>query len=139
MKRIALLVLFLLGLFILPACQGMNLAGAAGANKKVTLTEKDNGSSIALAVNNVFLVQLAGNPSTGYIWEADSLDTAHFRQIGNYTFSADSHLAGASGLFTLTFKVLSPGKAVLRLIYHRTFEKGVPPLKTFEVTVNIHK
>jgi inhibitor of cysteine peptidase len=136
-----LLGVFLWGLFILTACQGMNLAGAAGAggaNKKVTLTDKDNGSSIALAVNNVFVVQLAGNPSTGYIWEANNLDTAHFSQIGNYSFSAGSHLAGASGLFTLTFKTLSSGKAVLRMIYHRSFEKGVPPLKSFEVTANIH-
>ena len=138
MKRMVLPGFFLLGLFILTACQGTNLAGAAGANKRVTLTEKDNGGSIALAVNGVFLVQLAGNPSTGYIWEADDLDATHFRQIGNYAFSADSHLAGASGLFTLTFKALSSGKAVLRLVYHRTFEKGVPPLKTFEVTINIH-
>ena len=69
--------LFLSGLFILAACQSMNLAGAAGAggaNKRVILTEKDNGGSIALAVNDVFPVQLAGNPSTGYIWEADNLD-----------------------------------------------------------------
>ena len=129
------------GLLILTACRGTTLDGAAGVGgaKIVNLTEKDNGGSIALAVNKMFTVQLAGNPTTGYIWEADNLDASHFMQVGNYAFSANSHLTGASGLFTLTFKALSSGKAVLHLIYHRTFEKGVPPLKTFEVTVNIHK
>jgi predicted secreted protein len=110
------------------------LAGGAIVN----LTEKNNGGSVALAVNDMLAIQLAGNPTTGFIWEADNLDANHFAQIGTYTYAADSKLMGAAGQFTLTFKVLSSGEGRLRLIYHRTFEKGVPPLKVFEVTVTIH-
>ena len=137
MKRMVFIGLFLSGLFVLNACSGMNLAGTAGGGKTVTLTEKDNGKSIALAAGNKVVVQLAGNATTGYIWEADNLDTKHIVQIGTYIFSANSGLQGASGTFTLNFKILSSGKAVLNLIYHRPFEKGVPALKTFGVTVNI--
>ena len=55
--------------------------------------------------------------------------------------SACLHCAGykrRQDQFTLTFKVLISGEGRLRLIYHRTFERNVPPLKVFEITVTIH-
>ena len=166
MNRMALPGLFLLGLLILSACIARDTGGgrisspvqpvaattlentsthesplgtptpAEGAI--VNLTEKDNGGSVALAVNDTLAIRLAGNPTTGFIWEADNLDANHFAQIGTYAYSADSSLMGAAGQFTLTFKVLISGEGRLRLIYHRTFERNVPPLKVFEITVTIH-
>ncbi len=34
--------------------------------------------------------------------------------------------------FLMEFLVLKPGISVLRLIYHRSFEKGVPPVDVFK-------
>ena len=103
----------------------------------VNLTEEENGGNVALTVNDTLQIQLDGNPTTGYIWESENLDTDHLEQIGTPVFAAQSKLMGAPGQFTLTFKALRSGVVKLRLIYHRTFEKNVPPQQVFEVTVNI--
>ncbi|MBM4429116.1 MAG: protease inhibitor I42 family protein, partial [Chloroflexi bacterium] len=39
------------------------------------------------------------------------------------------------GKMTLRFTGVAAGQTALKLIYHRSFEKDVPPVKTFEVTV----
>jgi len=36
---------------------------------------------------------------------------------------------------TLPFEAAGAGKTALKLIYHRSFEPNVPPLKTFEANI----
>ena len=103
----------------------------------LTLTEEQNGGTVALKVNDLVRVQIDGNPTTGFTWETENLDTSLLGQVGEAEFTQNSNLVGAGGTFTFTFKALKAGVTHLRLIYHRTFEKDTPPAQVFDVTVDI--
>jgi inhibitor of cysteine peptidase len=104
----------------------------------VALTGKDNGSAVTVNTGDTFTVQLAGNPSTGFTWEAKDLDTSILEQVGDPKFdSSNPALVGSGGSLTLTFKALKPGATTLTLIYHRPWETDVAPIDTFSVTVTV--
>jgi len=46
---------------------------------------------------------------------------------------------GSGGKVTLQFEAAGTGQTPLKLVYHRPFETGIAPLKTFEVTVTVEK
>jgi inhibitor of cysteine peptidase len=101
----------------------------------VTLGEKDAGRTVELRAGQALEITLPGNPTTGYLWEVASVDAAVLKAVGEPQFKADSSAVGSGGQITLRFEAASAGQTALQLIYHRSFEKDVPPAKTFEVTV----
>ena len=107
-------------------------------SRQTKLTATDNGGQADVKVGQQFVIELAGNPSTGYTWETKDLDASMFQQIGDAKFtSSNPGLAGAGGTLALTFKVVRAGTAVLTLVYHRPWETNVEPINTFTVTVTV--
>ena len=129
MSRLAVLIVTIL--VITP------LLGASSpfGREPIELSEKDVGSSVELRPGDMLEVVLDGNPTTGYVWEMASGDTAVVKPVGEPEFKAETDAIGSGGKVTLQFEAVALGKTVLQLIYHRTFEKDVSPIKTFEVTV----
>jgi predicted secreted protein len=80
-------------------------------------------------------VALTSNPSTGYEWTLETIDTTLLRPDG--TSYSGSDVPGNAGTETFCFTALHPGTTTLSLHYHQPFAKGVPPLETFEVIVEI--
>lgn len=115
--------------------------GSPGARKPATVTvsEPNANSSVALHVGDTLAVTLEGNPTTGYNWEVASSDPALLRQVGEAQFTPDTSALGSGGKVILQFEAASTGQTPLKLIYHRPFETGVAPLKTFELTLTIEK
>jgi len=108
----------------------------AGCNPKgVVVTEEMNGQTVTVKPGAEVSIQLPGNPSTGFTWEASELDQNVIKQVGEAEFKAESDLLGASGILTLKFEAVASGETTLKLIYHRTFEEGVAPEDTFEIHV----
>jgi len=106
--------------------------------EQVNLVASDNGENVSLFAGQELIIQLDGNPTTGYTWETKDLDTNLFRQVGDVQFtSSNPKLVGSGGVQTLTLKVLNTGTGTLTLIYHRPWEKDVQPAKTFSVTVTV--
>lgn len=101
------------------------------------INEEQNGGIVAMIVDDVVRIQIEGNPTTGFTWEPENLDTRLLAQIGERKFTPNNHLQGGEGVFAFTFKALKPGVTHLRLIYHRTFEKDIPPARVFDVVVDI--
>ena len=100
-------------------------------------TAIDNGDTVFVKVGNQFVVALDGNPSTGYTWEVEDLDTNIIQQVGKTSFkSNNTGLVGAGGTLTLTFRVLKAGTTNLVLVYHRPWETNVQPASTFRITLN---
>jgi inhibitor of cysteine peptidase len=114
------------------------LAGVAGCSPKLTqFTSADNGGQVSLKAGQQFDVVLEGNASTGFVWQAQDLDTALLQQVGEPKFTSDNpDLVGSSGKQTLTFKALKAGTTTLTLVYLRPWET-VPPVNTFSVTLTI--
>lgn len=118
-------------IFLLAACNPVK------TGKPTTITQDQKGQTITINANKSFIVTLPGNPTTGYTWEATDFDPQIIKADGNWTYQAESDKLGASGMVSLPFKAVSAGQTTLVLIYHRSFEKDVPPLETFSVTITV--
>ncbi len=115
-----------------------SLAAACGDDGgPVDLTADDAGETVTVDNGDTFTVTLEGNPTTGYSWEPEDLDTSILEQQGDWEFDPESSAVGAGGMVTTTFKAVGAGTTTLRLIYHRPFEQGVEPLDTWEVTIRV--
>jgi inhibitor of cysteine peptidase len=101
----------------------------------IKVVEQDAGKTIQVPSGGTMQVILNGNPTTGYVWEATSVDSSILNQVGKPSFTADSSAIGSGGKMTFSFQTIGSGQTVLQLIYHRPFESGQPALKTFEVTL----
>ena len=110
-------------------------ACSACARMPVKLSEKDTMSTVEMYIGDTLEVVLRGNPTTGYIWGVSSVDTATLRQVGQTAFIADTKARGSGGKMTMRFRAVAAGQTVLKLIYHRPFERNTPPINTFEVSV----
>jgi inhibitor of cysteine peptidase len=103
----------------------------------VRLSEEDAGSTVQLRVGDTMEVVLDGNPTTGFLWETAAVDASVLNQLGEPGFEPYTSLMGSGGKFTFRFEAVASGQTLLKLVYHRPWEKDVPPEKTFEVTVTV--
>ena len=99
--------------------------------------ERDAGSSLEMEIGNILEIVLKGNPSTGYMWQVASDDNPILRQIGETVFTPERQARGSGGTIIMRFEAVTEGTTPLKLIHHRSFEKDMPPIKTFEITVSV--
>jgi len=102
-----------------------------------TIRAGDAGEEIELRKGHTLAVSLAGNPSTGYTWEAVELDETVLRQIGEPSFKPESKKVGAPGEQIIRFRAVGEGSTTLRLVYYRPWE-DVEPARTFSVDVIVY-
>ena len=111
-------------------------AGNTLAGETMKLSESDSGKTVEIVIGDELEVILPGKPTTGYTWKVNSLDSNVLRP-GKADFFANNKAIGAGGMEVIKFHAIAAGKSEVKLIFHRSFEVNVPPLKTFEVTVII--
>lgn len=110
-------------------------ASLGGPPPALSLDEGDNGRTVTVATGAQITIQLPGNPTTGYTWEATVGDRSVLNEAGPATFSPSSGALGAGGTYTFRYKAAASGQTDLTLVYQRSWEAGVPPLRTYMVTV----
>ncbi len=107
--------------------------------EKVHVDEKDDGSEVELEQGQILVVTLESNPTTGYRWEQVENQESILEQMGEAEFKpsekGEPPLVGAGGWEIFRFKAISAGQTSLKLVYHRPWEEGVEPLKTFSIQV----
>ncbi len=141
MKKVPLRMLALLLTALL--CTSVSAQQTASLQSKapstdVILTESDNGRDIDLSTSNTLIVKLSSNPSTGYAWSVAG-DPAPLK-LQKSTFrksKAKNGMVGASGTAVFQLTASSAGMTNLTLVYRRSWEYNVPPMKTFTVRVNV--
>ncbi|MFN8466745.1 MAG: protease inhibitor I42 family protein [Caldilineaceae bacterium] len=107
---------------------------AAAAPITLTVTAADNGSTVQVGAGGDVVLELRGNPSTGYGWQVTANDDSILLPV--YAgFVPDAYLPGSPGLQKFSFHVMAPGMASLQLVYSRPWETDPPPVQTFAVTV----
>ena len=99
-----------------------------------TLGEADNGSTITVTQGAGIMIQLPGNPTTGYDWQANVGSSGIVTPTGS-TYKPSSSALGSGGTYTFTFAASSQGTTVVTLTYQRAWETGVAPLRTYTVTI----
>jgi len=105
-----------------------------------TLTEKNNGDSINLKINDNVELKLESNPTTGYSWFLSDKVDSTIVSINDPVFiesKNDKKLVGAGGYEIFTIKAISKGKTSIILNYERPWEEEVEPIEIFEITISV--
>lgn len=129
----AVIATMVIGLFAALWLAAEGLGG--GGNPQVTLGDGDNGRSFTVARGTVLSIQLEGNPTTGYSWESSVGSRAVLNPTNDGDFKPSSSALGAGGTYTFQYQALARGRTDVTLVYRRSWETGVEPLKTFQVTI----
>jgi predicted secreted protein len=120
----------------LPALAGCGDSGGRTTTQVLQKTMADNGQAVTLTHGQRLQVRLEGNPTTGFTWEAQNMP-AVLEQNGDPAYVSGGTAIGAGGAFAFTFTGKQSGDGQLTLVYHRTFEAGVPPEQTFTLHVTV--
>ena len=115
-------------------CLIILLSGCSASNP-IQLYQIDNGRAIKMKPGDTLEIVLDANPTTGYQWKALPWDTEVIEQIDKPVYKSKSEAIGSGGKLTFYFKALSTGQTPLKFIYFRDFERDVPPIKSFKVTI----
>ena len=110
---------------------------SAAPTANVIVSQADQGKTVTLKVGQVLLVLLDGNPSTGYSWEVVKGDSPVLEQVGEADVAPQGNMPGSPARIGLRLRAIREGRQALQLIYHRIWEKDVPPLQTLNLTVEV--
>jgi predicted secreted protein len=125
-------------LALLLAVAPVLLAACGSADDEArTIGDADNGATVELKIGERLEVALSGNPTTGYNWEVQPLDTPVLQQVGERDFEPDDPDAdGSGGTVTVRFDAIAAGQTALRLEYRRPWDDpNAPPHESYVVTV----
>jgi len=110
-------------------------------SKEVKVVASATGSLVELRKGQTLVFTLESNPTTGYQWEVIENDESVLQQKGEAEFkSSDTSnppASGKGGTETFRFYAQNTGNGTLKLVYHRSWEKEVEPLKTFTLQVKV--
>jgi inhibitor of cysteine peptidase len=124
-KTLKILLLPLMTALLLTACNTQ------------TITGDMSGQTINVKAGDSFIVKLAGNPTTGYSWQLTDYDKNIVELNGDPDYKSDSSLIGSGGMYTYHFTAVNSGTVVLKFDYLRPWEKGVAPVQTFTITIDV--
>lgn len=125
----AALVLGLLAAIWLPA------ESLGGGGQPTMLGEGDNGQTVTVGSGGQITIDLPGNPTTGYSWAATVGDPSVISESSPPVFTSSSSALGAGGTYRFQYRARSAGQTDVTLVYQRSWETGVPPQKTYKITV----
>jgi inhibitor of cysteine peptidase len=107
--------------------------------KLIPLTIADSSRTINAVVGDTLDLVLESIPGTGYQWQIDSIDSTMLMptRLPRPLAPERPYRVGEPVPFYLALIAVAPGHTILRLVYKRSWEKDVPPAKTFEINIDI--
>ena len=103
---------------------------------KGSFTEADSGKTLTTAPGGMFDVQLKGNYTTGFTWDVADCDM-NIVQIKSAEYVPNKpQLAGSGGVQHYAFGVVGRGQTTLKIVYHRAWERNIPPALTFMLKID---
>ena len=115
------------------------LALAGCAPQEMILGSDDDGEAVRVAVGEMVVVELAGNPTTGFEWtEDDPVPTILERQSAEYVQDeAPSDMVGVGGTYRFRYEAVAEGEDVLSFTYARPGEPPPEVDDTWGVTIHV--
>jgi len=103
---------------------------------EITVTQNDRGGFFEAFPSDVVLIRLEENPSTGYRWEIDEVDTSVLDPTDtDYSMSGEAGIGGG-GERTFAFTARSSGTTTVRLQLRQEWDPENPS-DDFEATVTV--
>ena len=135
-KRVFLIISLLTSLTII--FQVSNAANPPMSKSEITVNDANNNSQIIIQKGNMMIVELLTNPGTGYSWQIIKNDPDKLKPLGDSVLKPlETEVPGASENQVFRFLAQNSGLAVLELHYLRPWERNIPPLKTYQINVQI--
>jgi inhibitor of cysteine peptidase len=89
--------------------------------------------AIRAAIGETFAIALAGNPTTGYTWQAE-VDPGYVELVDE-TFEPAGEGVGSGGQEVLRFRALTPGNSEINCEYRRPWDKKARESKRFRIEI----
>jgi inhibitor of cysteine peptidase len=137
-RSLPVLALLQIAIFCSVATGQHTASAAKPSSSEVILTESDNGRDVDLTTGTTLIVKLGSSPSTGYAWSvAGDPAPLKLQKSSFHKAKAKNGMVGAAGTAVFQLAASSAGMTNLTLVYRRSWEYNVPPMKTFTVRVNV--
>ena len=134
-KRVFLIISLLTTLTII--FQVSN-ASTPMSNSEITVNDTNNNSQIIIQKGNIMIVELLTNPGIGYSWQIIQNDPDKLKSLGDSVLKPiEAEAPGASENQVFRFSAQNSGSTMLELHYLRPWERNLPPLKTYQINVQI--
>jgi len=98
----------------------------------------DNNTLNTITENDKVIVELEGNPTTGFKWDMFYLEGGAILQDGEPSYEKDNSHHGKPGLYRFFYRGFQPGHAKLRFVYARHWET-TNPKDSFNIQVRVHR
>ena len=103
----------------------------------LTITQADRGKTFTVRNGDVIIINLAENPSTGYEWAIDKIDSNAIKLQSSEFSLPENAGVGSGGERIFTFKAKATGIARLQLKEWRPWSGERSIVQRFEVTLQI--
>jgi len=103
---------------------------------QLTVTEAQNGKTLAMMVGETLSLQLPENPTSGHAWTFARLDETRL-QLLESTFRAEGSGVGTGGIERWTLRAVSPGETRIELKRWRPWEGERSVVERFWVDITI--
>ncbi len=113
-----------------------------GTPKELIVLDKDNDSQIRISLEDILVLKLDANPSTGYRWDIAGNNANLLKLEGEPIYEPQKsrdNFVGTPECQVFRFMPQQTGEDILELHYIRPWEKKTKPLKTFTITIQIYK
>src|SRR5262249_23580125 len=123
-------------LLVLGLC--LSIASAGDDKKETVVTDKQDKMTVKVSKGTIVAIKLVSKPTTGFSWDVDKNNKDVLMFSGKKEFEKPNPpLPGAPSVQVMRFTAKDKGTSDVELIYHRPFEKDVPPAKTFKVKIEV--
>ena len=104
---------------------------------ELILTQADEGKSFKVHRDDVVVICLPENPTTGYQWAIDELNEGILElEESEFNLASDAGIGGG-GEKRLRFKAKGPGITHVALKLSREWEGDVPASQRYDVTIQV--
>jgi inhibitor of cysteine peptidase len=118
------------------AIAGVACTASADNSGPSVFNVTESGKQIKLYPGDSLIVTLDSNPTTGFAWSIAGIgDEDVVDEVSNEYQGSDSGLMGAGGQEVWTFEAGDKGTSIIEMQYSRSWETGVEPAATFNVTI----
>jgi len=105
----------------------------------ITVTKMENGQKVLVPIDSVLEVKLETQLGTGYSWKVVEFNAGLIEFLGDSVVKPSGEkLVGTKEHHLFRFRAKATGITPLKMYYYRQWEKDVPPLKTYEITLQIN-
>lgn len=103
----------------------------------ISFEEKDSGRIINIKKSEKFSIALKENASTGYTWLEELDPVKNVISLEGEEYIISNSVTGSTGTHLWMYIANQVGRRILKFHYQRPWDQE--SVKTFEITINVHK